>query len=279
MLQKENNKEKIRELLSSQAKHGCYQMIPPDLLFKMPELIKYNFSIRLDDRRYNWFSGKLDFAGRKVMDIGANIGYFAFRLTSEKKAIITAYEPYKSHADAIATIQKIIEIEESQFTCVNESIGIDDIDNLPDQDIILFFNVLQHAGEDYDSAYVKNIAQWREYAVKYLSKLALKTHYLIFQMGYSWIGHGDKLCEDEEIIDFTVSLLKEAGWTINNCGVISNVLRPTYKDIFINKTSNRHPIINKKDMIISRLMNKIKLLRMDYRFLQRPLFICKSAKK
>ncbi|MCH7759320.1 DEAD/DEAH box helicase, partial [Patescibacteria group bacterium] len=64
------------------------------------------------------------------------IGYFAFRLTSEKKAIITAYEPYISHADAITTIQKIIEIEESQFTCVNESIGIDDIDNLPDQDKI-----------------------------------------------------------------------------------------------------------------------------------------------
>jgi hypothetical protein len=268
--------EKIIKLLSSQAKHGCYQMLPPSLLSVMPELEKYNFSRRLDSKRYEWFAERLDFTGKKVLDIGANIGYFSFRLALGESAIITVYEPYKIHAEAIQEIQKIVKVKNDEFTCVNKGVGLNDIEYLPEQDIILFFNVLQHAGEDFDKDLIEKIDQWKDYAIQYLNKLTFKARYLIFQLGYTWLGDSGYLCKDEEIIDFTVSILNKTGWTIRNCGVISNVINPVYKDLIINNKHNKHPIINRKDMLVSKSLNKIKLLKLDYRFMQRPLFICEN---
>lgn len=266
--------EDIKAYLLSQSKHGLYQMLPPSLIKEMPELEKFSFSRRLDDKRYEWFSNKLDFAGKKVMDIGANIGYFSFRLALEKNARITIYEPHQQHIKAIEAIKTILDIPESKIKCVNQGVALDDIKNLPEQDIILLFNVLQHAGEDYDKEYVPDISQWREYTINYLKSLRLKTESLVYQMGYTWLGHEDSFCNDDDIIPFTVKLLQDAGWKISHCGVIGNVLNPHYIDLPFNDENTRHPIINQSDMFTAKALNKLKIIRRDYSFMQRPVFIC-----
>ncbi len=72
------------------------------------------------------------------MDIGANIGYFSFRLASEKNALITIYEPHDQHIKAIESIKSILGIPGKKINCVNRGVGLDDINNLPEQDIVLF---------------------------------------------------------------------------------------------------------------------------------------------
>lgn len=268
--------EDIKAYLLSQSKHGLYQMLPPTLIKKMPELEKFSFSRRLDDKRYEWFSEKLDFDGKRVMDIGGNIGYFSFRLASEKNAHLTIYEPQEQHIKAIESIKPIIDMPDEKVKCVNQGVGLDDIKTLPEQDIILLFNVLQHAGEDYDKKYVPDISHWRDYTISYLQALRSKTKNMVFQMGYTWLGHEDSFCHEEDFITFTVKLLEDAGWKINNCGVIGNVLNPHYVDLEFNEPDAKHPIINQFDMFTAKGLNKLKIVRRDYSFMQRPVFICNS---
>jgi len=266
--------EDIKAYLLSQTKHGLYQNLPPSLLKQMPELEKFSFSRRLDDKRFNWFSDKLDFDGKKVMDIGANIGYFSFRLNTEKNAALTIYEPHTEHIRAIESIKSILQITDNNIRCINQGVALDDIKNLPEQDIVLLFNVLQHAGEDFDKKYVPDISHWHKYTIKYLKALSEKANQMVFQMGYAWLGHEDNFCEDKDIISFTIDLLKESGWNIKNCGVIGNVINPTYVDFPLDDANANHPIINPVDRFTSKALNKLKILKKDYLFMQRPVFIC-----
>lgn len=268
--------ENLKSYLLNQSKHGLYQMLPPELLKQHPEFKKFSFNRRLDDKRYDWFSNTLDFEGKNVLDIGGNIGYFSFRLNMEKNSTITIYEPHTPHINAIEAIKSVLQITDRHVTCVNQGVGLDDIESLPEQDIILLFNVLQHAGEDYDKKYVRDISQWRKYAIDYLKAIGTKTKYLVFQMGYSWLGHEANFCEDNDVIPFTTKLLTESGWKIKQCGVVASVFNPHYVDFNLKNINAKPPINNKFDWFASRLMNKLKILPGDYRFMQRPVFICKK---
>jgi 2-polyprenyl-3-methyl-5-hydroxy-6-metoxy-1,4-benzoquinol methylase len=76
---------KLISLLSSKSKHGNYQMLPPQLLNKLPELKQYSHTRRLDDKRYEWIVNNIDLSKKSIIDIGANVGYFSIRFASEKK--------------------------------------------------------------------------------------------------------------------------------------------------------------------------------------------------
>jgi len=271
-----SDEKHLEQLLISQSKHGNYQMLPTVLINKIPELGKYSQSRRFDDRRYQWFSEKLNFTNKSVLDIGANIGYFSFRLAIEKNAKVTAYEPYLKHFDAIKSIKTILELYDDQITPINKGVELNDIENLPEQDIVLFFNVIQHAGEDFDCKYVHNKTEWEKYAIEYLHRLTYKAKYIVFQQGYTWLGHAGKLCQDENIIDFTATILRKANWNIKCCGIIKDVSNPTYSDFEVALQNNIHPITNKWQRIKLNILRKIRISNNDYRFMQRPIFICTS---
>ena len=105
--------KELIQLFESEAKHGLYQMLPPELIKKYPKLQKNSYSRRLDDKRYEWFAEKINFSNKKIIDIGANIGYFSFRLYKEKNAKITTYEPNKKHNEAISKVKKELNINEN----------------------------------------------------------------------------------------------------------------------------------------------------------------------
>jgi len=259
-----------------EGKHGHYQLLPPALISKYPQLsqLPYN-NIRLDDKRYDYFCSKLPVNEAKVTDIGANIGYFSFRLMTEKLSKVTVYEPFQAHSEVIGEIAQLLDITSESLTNRCEGISLDSIDNMNHTDILLFFNVLQHAGEDFDSQYVKSAADWRAYAVQYLSKLRQKAGHMVFQTGYSWLGHKDDLCAKSDIIPFTLQLLKEAGWEVWNVGVISNFDKPVYEDLDFRKTT-KHPALGMMRLLEYGIKHRMGRELPNYRFLQRPIFICKS---
>jgi uncharacterized protein DUF1698 len=268
--------DEITSLLTSQSKHGNYQMLPPALVKKVPSLQKFSNSKRLDDKRYDWISQKINFKNKHILDIGANIGYFSLRFASEKNAYITMYEPQKQHAKAIHKITRLLDIENADI--VNEGIAMNDISKLSKFDVILLFNVIQHAGDDYDRNYVTDITEWRSYAVSYLKQLSQKGKFMVFQTGYTWLGSRGPLCENNNIIDFTAKLLNEAGWTIKNCGIIDSILNPKYEDYTIKTQNNKHPLFSLKNRILIKIINSLKVGQVSTRFMQRPIFICESVK-
>jgi len=271
--------DELKELLITKSKHGNYEMLPPALLKVDPTLSLYSNSSRLDRQRYDWFSNKINFEGKKLLDIGANIGYFSLRLATEHNAIVTAYEPFEPHSRCIELSKRILNLTDDEFTVLNEGISLDKISSLERADIILFLNVLQHAGEDYDTEYVQCLTDWREYAVRYLNKLKDISEYLIFQMGYTWLGHDDRFCKDEDILDYTVKLLSDAGWSIISCGTVKSVHNPAYIDYAVNDSGKNHsPLTSKWDSISFSLRKRILGNRYDYRFMQRPIFICKGRR-
>jgi len=267
--------KQLENLLLSAGKHGLYQMLPEQLIAKYPELRKYSHTDRIDNKRYDWFSTKLDFRNKKIIDIGANIGYFSFRLNLEKNTTNITYEPFEQHFTAINEIRNLLQIDNNKFITENSGVDFDNIDNLPKSDIVLLFNVVQHAGEDFDKKYVQKIDQWKNHTINYLKKLSFKTQYIVFQTGYTWLGHEYKLCEDDKIIEFTEDLLNKSEFEILECGIVKNIFTSNYKSINISKTK-KLPLNSKLYSFTANFLASKKLIKANSRFMLRPIFICKS---
>ena len=266
----------LMSYIQSEGKHGLYQLLPPALIQKYPELqnLPYN-SMRLDDKRYNFLVKSINIKDLKVTDIGSNIGYFSFRLATEKSCKVLMYEPYNDHFKAIGEIRNLLDLDEKTVEIRNEGVDLDAIDGLKPTDVILLFNVLQHAGEDFDKIRVQKVEDWYAFAVEYLTKLRAKTKYLVFQNGYSWLGHSKELCNKEEIIAFTIKLLKEAGWQIEKCGIVTNFKTHDYREFDIEKTT-KNPIFNPFKYFEYGVKYRLGFNVPNHRFIQRPIFICKS---
>lgn len=281
------NDDLIRELmvlLRQNAKHSAYQMLPDCLGVVGTDLAQGVGFKRQDDKRYNWLASKLTNLSGTVVDIGANLGYFTFQLLKDYSVDVIAYEPYEPHARVISIIRELCGYKETRLRVMNQGVGLREIDLLPESNLLLLLNVIQHAGEDYDADLVRTVDEWRNYAISYLAKLRDKTDMLFFQMGYTWLGHDAKLCSDDEIIDFTAKLLTDAGWTIKHCGVISKHALPiTYEDYSVSLTSHNPVYLGeRKRSLLPKLTARLQSLLslpsaekfISYRFAQRPLWLC-----
>lgn len=281
----EDKLNELKTLLSKQGKHTGYQMLPPCLLEMDSDLINFVGTKRQDEQRYDWFKSKWDQSGVTAIDIGANLGYFSFKLAQDFSTNTIAYEPYSPHAQVISVIRDLCKFSAEQIKIENKGVGLRDIDSLPDSSLVFLLNVIQHAGEDFDADLVTSVEQWRDYAIEYLKKLRQKTDFLFFQTGYKWLGHEDKLCNDHDIIDFTAKLFTDSGWSIKNCAVIKKLNSSfSYEDYDLSLTEHNPVFLLKlKTNTMARIKWKILKLRgitdrVSYSFAQRPLFICENKK-
>jgi len=267
------NMSKLVDLLISESKHGSYQTLPPELITKIPNLKKYSFSKRFDKQRYDWFSKTIDFRNKKVLDIGANVGYFSFCLNHDYNCENYAYEINKKHVEAISLIKEELDIYDERFRCVNQGVTLNEISNLPDVDIILLFNVLHHAGDDFAKEEVLDINKWKQYAINYLKALSEKSKYLVYQAGRSWMGKAQYFCEETEVVNYQKNILAEAGWEIVEIGVVKNRKNINY----VNYNSiKKYPSIKDYSWLTKGLAHYTNVKLNDYNFLIRPIFICQK---
>ncbi len=277
----QEKRKKLIELLKEESKHSGYQMLPPCLVEVMGEApAGLVGDKRQDASRYDWFNCKWDSSVNSIIDIGANLGYFSFRALKDFNVKINAYEPYEPHAEAMSIIRELCGFNPEEVIISNKSVGMKEIDALPAADLLILLNVLQHAGEDFDSDMVLSIEGWRDYAIGYLKKLRNKTRLMFFQMGYTWKGYEGKLCQDNDIIDFTVKLLDEAGWHIRHCGIAKDISRPLYYEDYEVSISRHNAVFLPE---LNGFTGKVKKNIMNflhpeylgiYRFAQRPLCMC-----
>jgi hypothetical protein len=280
MIAKEQQTQ-LLALLQEGSKHGSYQMLPPCVASLEEGLPRSSGTSRWDDRRYEWFERAMDLplADRTVLDIGANIGYFSLRLAGEHSASVLSYEPHAPHARAIAFLRGFCGLDPDRVRIEPRGVGLRDIPSLPKASLIVLLNVLQHAGQDFDADLVPSIAHWRRYAVEYLHALRGRAPRLFFQLGYTWLGSRGKLCKDADIIDFTLSLVTEAGWRVGRCGLIRRLRdRPVYEDCPVSAGSANRALLRGRAAPIRSVWRRFWPQRANrYRFAQRPLWLLEAG--
>lgn len=291
--------DRLITLIKGTTKHGNYQQLPPTLPPEILSQVYHYNSVRLESARFEWLDSHSVFKNKKILEIGANTGYFSIRAASERGSRSIAYEPDPKLAEAMRTISRMcntdnnIEVRSEPFTLTKPEV-------LPQADLIINLNVIHHAGFDFDQENVKTIDDWKLYAIKYLKRLTGIAPLMVFQTGYTWGGGSDSLCPPgTRWHPWTEDLLKQAGWNILACGIAVKDVKTgqrSYVDLSDESTFDLNVITNRRNGIVSlvgkfmgpqiinivrpyvkRWTEKQTLEAQIDRFALRPLYICKRS--
>lgn len=272
----------LKSILLYHGRHGLYQKLPPTLPQNIRDQFPKRWDTRLDEERYDWITSSLDCKNKSILEIGANIGYFSSKFADSCDSSVYAYEPDSQLFEILNTIIRLSNLEE-KVSAQNTSITLDTIDSLPKVDIILNLNVIQHAGYDFETTSVSSLEDWRDYSVRFLRKLKSRSDIMVFQMGYQLWGFDQSICNESDIINYTVSLLKDSGWNPEVCGILNKIPLRNEKTNYetITLTKNSSPRIQRKTLqmryLFEVMSSKItKKPYVSYTFAQRPIFICRS---
>lgn len=210
--------QRLKALYAQVSKHSHYQIMP-DFLADLVDPVALNkrFS-RYEVERMDYFQKHVPFKGARVVDIGANTGYFSFAAADAGGREVVAYEGNREHADFLRTAAELFH---KPVRVVDDYMDFSGPLPGAPYDIILLLNVLHHVGDDFGDRSL-TIEQARREIITNLNHLADKTKYLILQIGFSWktnydyplFAHGTK----EEMIQ----LFKEGvedHWSISAIGI------------------------------------------------------------
>ncbi len=277
--------KKIIDLINADGKHASYQELPAILRNSYGDLLKEMNWIpsRLDIPRLKWVIDSLNAKKiNKIVDIGANTGFFSFELMKAFGATCTAYEPHAPHAKAMGVIKEICNTSDSDLKIENSGVSLNDIENLDGGDLLIFLNVLHHAGDDFDRDKVGALSEWSKYSVNYLNGLSCKFDYMFFQLGNAWKGSSSKIFKDKIFFAETKKMLEESGWIIESVGLIENFLgEPRYEIRQLNSSRGSEDFfreIHGFRKFFRYCGNRISF-NVDYKFMNRPLYLCRSATK
>lgn len=174
--------ERMKALYGKTTKHSHYQIMP-DFLAELvdPSTLNKKHS-RYEKERMAYFTRHLDFGGKKVLDVGANTGFFSFGSVSAGASKVVAVEGNAEHAEflrmAAQLFHKPVELVEGYLDFKGEIPG-------SPFDIVLLLNVLHHVGDDFGDRTI-TIAAAKQAIIDNLNYFADKTQYLVLQIGFSW---------------------------------------------------------------------------------------------
>src|SRR5882724_10377824 len=97
-------REEIERFYYDRSKHSVYQSLPEFVEQALGLTIELDHAWRSDRPRYAYLTSRLSFAGKSVLDIGANTGYFTLNLAKAYGASVVAYEANPNHARIIAGV-------------------------------------------------------------------------------------------------------------------------------------------------------------------------------
>lgn len=208
---------KLHELYADQSKHSVYQNIPVFVRDALGYTETINECWRGDSTRWEYMRDCLDFSNQSVLDVGANTGFFTLSLAHKYPDLIcTALEGNAHHAEFIRLVAKQFAMENVRI--LTQYLDFTTLDLLGKYDTILLYNVLHHAGADFDSDLVLSKEDLFDYLVRYMTKLGEHCSRTIYQMGYNWGGNKQHpvvaLQDDAGKCVYTCRFLRQAGWVI-----------------------------------------------------------------
>lgn len=216
------SKETLLDLWHSTGKHGVYQQLPHFLSRDFGGIeAPIDERWRGDRSRLDYLRTRLDFKGLRVVDIGANTGFFSLTLAHDDQAQVTAVEPDPANRDFLKAVGRHYGLE--NLAVADTPVTLETVDSLPASDLVLLLNVLHHAGEDFDSTWVRSPEALQDYMAGYLGQLAQITRRLVFQLGYNWRGNKATpilpVRHPFEMIDYLRVVFERSGWVMDTVAV------------------------------------------------------------
>ena len=197
-------------------------------------------------------------AGKTVLDIGGNTGFFSFEMLDHGASHVDYVEGNSDHCKFVQKAADYLQWQD-RLSVKNQYYSFDDAS--PDAyDVGLLLNVLHHVGDDYGNNSI-NMQQSRIRILEQLNLMASVCKTLVFQLGFNWKGNRN-IClfpngTKKEMIDFITQGI-QGHWDIERIAV---------------------PVKTESGIVYQELNDK-NILRDDSlgEFLNRPLFILKSKK-
>jgi hypothetical protein len=173
------------QLLEKKSKHSDYQLLSQNLKKILGDNSK-NVSKHFEAERLDFISETVDVKNRKLIDIGANTGFFTFELLDRGASTAICFEGNKDHADFIIKASKVLN-QEDRIIVKDEYVEFESgLENF-NTDIVLLLNVLHHVGDDYGEEELSKDQALCQ-IVDSLKKIAKISTYVIFQLGFNWKG-------------------------------------------------------------------------------------------
>ncbi len=173
----------LKDLYLLTSKHSHYQRMPQFLEGSIDPAALGKQWNRYEKERMSYFTGKIDFKGKKVADIGANTGYFTFEAIERGAGQVVSYEGNPTHADFLRIAAK----EFGKNILVRGEM-LDFQTKLQDGpfDIVLLLNVLHHVGDDFGDT-LNYVSEAKAKIIENLNWFATQTGFMVFQIGFSWM--------------------------------------------------------------------------------------------
>ncbi len=165
------------------SKHACYQDIPSLLQPLLPAPAVTDLR-RHDRERLRYMLARVPVAGRSVLDIGCNGGFFLLEMLAAGAHRGTGYEGSRDHAQFLAAaaaalgLGERLDVRPRYYDFATEQ---------GHHDVALLLNVLHHVGDDYGDPAL-NIAGAREEILRSLQRMRARCDVLVFQLGFNWKG-------------------------------------------------------------------------------------------
>ncbi len=272
----------LHRLYEDNSKHSRYQNIPKFVQEALGYRETINEEWRGDTARYGYILSTLDLNEQRVVDVGANTGFFTLSLAHEyRDSYFTAVEGNENHVNFIQAIVNAFKM--NNVSVQHSYVTYDNILRLPKCNTLLLLNILHHAGVDFDNEYVSKPSDVADYAKKYFIRLRSRANRIIFQMGYNWGGNKKlpiiPVAEDSEKVIYTSRLFVDSGWTIKQVATaykINSIPKVAYRNLAEEVTM----ILNKRQKDSSTIATVYESLSSEMaelsEFYRRPIFVCEN---
>ncbi len=270
--------EELANLYYDRSKHSVYQTLPKFV----EEALGFNFSIdqqwRGDEVRMAYLSDLIDWSDKRVVDIGANTGYFSLNLARHHGCRAICYE---SNARHCRLIERIADYFAMQDICVVErSVGIREVGSMVEADVALLLNVLHHVGHDFDQTRVNSPSEVENYCIEYLARLRTRVSTLVLQMGYNWGGNKTTpiiaVSDTRKFFDYQRRILSLAGWRIARGGMaFRDAAGISYRDLDLSALTGDSAAALRIGAE-SRLVQNLSVQEGMSEFYRRPLLLCRA---
>ncbi len=164
----------------------------------------------------------IDFTSDLLLDVGSNTGFFTLSLAHQyPESIFTALEGNEKHAAYIRLIAEVFKFKNVKV--IHKYLDFSALKSLGNYRTILLFNVLHHAGVDFDQNMVRSKDYLHDYIFRYLQLAYKACDRMLVQMGYNWGGNKAfpvvDVNDDIGKIMYTGKALRSAGWHIKSIAI------------------------------------------------------------
>jgi SAM-dependent methyltransferase len=209
----------LKSLYLQESKHSSYQILPKRLQAWMPiECVAATSRYELE--RLQFIEHVLSFDGKRVLDIGANAGFFTFEALDRRAKAVVGYEGNLALAEFMRVASELLQVQEQ--VCVYSSyFDATCCDSVGTFDVTFLMNVLHHLGDDFGDSSI-TIESARHQIADSVRRMAGISKILVFQMGYCWKGDRNYQLFDQgtkqEQIDF-VDEASDGCWKVLATGI------------------------------------------------------------